>query len=103
MTFAVRGKNTRKRAFALTGLVLAAAIGGATLSTPAYADDVYGHCTGDGVRIRSTPSTSGAVLGLCYTGERLAHRDVSSDGQWDKVYDVDSGVSGWISHGYFSW
>ncbi len=99
MFSAVRGK----RAMAVTGLAVAAAIGGATLATPAYADDVYGHCTGDGVRIRATPSTSGAVLGLCYRGDRLAHRDVSGDGQWDRVYDVDSGVSGWMSHGYYSW
>ncbi|MEU8971821.1 hypothetical protein AB0D11_21550 [Streptomyces monashensis] len=43
------------------------------------------------------------MLGLCHTGERLAHRDVSGDGRWDLVHDVDSGVSGWMSHGYYGW
>ncbi|MCF3105946.1 hypothetical protein IPZ58_30865 [Streptomyces roseoverticillatus] len=70
---------------------------------PAYADDVYGLCTGEGVRIRAAASTSSSAVGLCYSDHRLAHRDVSGDGQWDKVYDVNTGASGWISHGYWSW
>ncbi|GAA3048648.1 hypothetical protein GCM10020000_31230 [Streptomyces olivoverticillatus] len=43
------------------------------------------------------------MVGLCYSDHRLAHRDVSADGQWDKIYDVNTGTSGWISHGYWSW
>lgn len=103
MSSAIRGKSVGKRAAAVAGVLVAAAIGAGALAAPAYADDVYGHCTGEGVRIRAAASTSSSVVGLCYSDHRLAHRDVSSDGQWDKIYDVDTGASGWISHGYWSW
>ncbi|MFE0045149.1 hypothetical protein [Streptomyces albireticuli] len=53
--------------------------------------------------MRSAASASSPVVGLCCGDHRLAHRDVSGGGQWDKVYDVNTGVSGWISHGYWSW
>ncbi|MGK5731962.1 hypothetical protein D7231_03995 [Streptomyces klenkii] len=103
MNSVIRGKSAGKRAGAVAGLLVAATLGGAALAAPAYADDVYGHCTGEGVRIRAAASTSSSVVGLCYSNHRLAHRDVSGDGQWDKVYDVNTGASGWISHGYWSW
>ncbi|WP_186319369.1 hypothetical protein [Streptomyces sp. SAJ15] len=83
--------------------MVATTIGGAVLAAPASADDVHGRCTGDGVRIRAAASASSGVLGLCYRDHRLAHRDVSADGQWDKVHDGDTGVSGWIAHGYWRW
>ncbi|MFI9719954.1 SH3 domain-containing protein [Streptomyces sp. NPDC052396] len=83
------------------GLVAALVAGGATLATPASADDVYGHCTTGGVRLRSEPSTNGAVLGQCDPGERLGARDES--GSWIKVYDFDSGVTGWMSKQYYAW
>ncbi|MGW1197284.1 SH3 domain-containing protein [Streptomyces sp. NPDC002536] len=101
MSSAVRGKGRGKRAAALAGLMVATAIGGAALSAPAYADDVNGHCTGEGVRIRAAASTDASVVGLCYSDHRLGLRDESGD--WVKVYDFDTDVSGWMSRSYWSW
>jgi len=72
-------------------------------ASSASADDVYGHCTASGVRIRAAANTSSTILGLCYPSHQLAHRDVSADGNWDKVIDTTTGITGWMSHQYWAW
>lgn len=63
-----------------------------------------GEVTGDGVRLRSTPSTSGTVLELMYTGEKV-HVDTtkittSGGTKWYYVTRIKNGNSGWVSSAY---
>lgn len=50
---------------------------------------------GDGVRIRSTPGTSGAVLGLGYNGDGF--REYQGTPDWVEGTDLRTGVRGWVS------
>lgn len=57
--------------------------------------------TADGVRLRSTHSLSGTVLGLLYNGDlvnaQTGGTDVTADGYvWKNVYSYNHGVWGWI-------
>ena len=54
---------------------------------------------GDGVRVRSTWSTAGAVLGLAYRGDRFqVHDEFSSpDMKWAEGTDFRNGVHGWVA------
>lgn len=50
----------------------------------------------DGVRIRSTPSTSGAVLGLAYYLDKF-RMATDSWSDWVEGTDLRTGVHGWVS------
>lgn len=61
--------------------------------------------TGDGVRLRKTPSTSGTVLGLLNKGDMVNAQhggtDVVADGYvWKQVYSYSHEAWGWVAVNY---
>jgi hypothetical protein len=87
---------------AATGLALTApataAPAGSAFVPPAA---ISGSCP-DGSRIRRSPSTSAAVLGLCYSTHRVVIHcaGAGSDSHvWGNVTDQTTGVSGWSAIG----
>ncbi|MDT8719464.1 SH3 domain-containing protein [Clostridium sp. 19966] len=56
--------------------------------------------TGDGVRVRTSPSTSSAVLGLLYSGSTVYISLDDSVSGWYYVISSPTGVTGWISNQY---
>ncbi len=57
-----------------------------------------GMVTGDGVRLRSDPSASGAILEKMYTGEYVMVR--KENGGWYNVQRLKTGTVGWVSKTY---
>jgi hypothetical protein len=84
-------------------VAIAAALVTATVGTGAVLDPVpasasdYAYFTDDGVRIRSCGSTSCTVLGLGYRGDSLTAYCYA--GNWIKITDWTTGVSGWSAAG----
>lgn len=58
----------------------------------------YATVIGNGVRIRSSASTSGTIVGLAYKDDRVFVQ--SSDGSWCKIKMVSNGVVGYVSRQY---
>lgn len=58
----------------------------------------YATVTGNGVRIRSSASTSGTIVGLAYKNDRVFVQ--ASDGTWCKIKMVSNGVVGYVSRQY---
>ncbi len=60
--------------------------------------------TGDGVRLRKTPSTTGTILKLMYYGEtvnvNLSKTTTSGGIKWYYVIRVKDGTCGWVSSQY---
>jgi len=54
--------------------------------------------TGEGVRLRSAPSTSAAILELMYSGETVTVCAMS--GTWYYVQRAKTGTYGWVSGSY---
>lgn len=63
-----------------------------------------GEVVGNGVRLRTSPSTSGTVIELLYYGERvsidLTTSTSKSDGSWYYVMRIKTGTWGWVSADY---
>lgn len=69
--------------------------------TPMTADD--GVINADGVRVRSTPSTSGTVLGLLYKGDLVtvgSGKYYGSGYTWYYVTSYRTGISGYVVSSY---
>ena len=66
---------------------------------------IEGTVTGDGVRLRAEPSTSGTVLELMYKGERV-RIDNSVQAQlpygWMRVQRIETGRWGYVSWDYIN-
>ena len=61
---------------------------------------MHGLITGDGVRLRATPSSSGAVLEKMYRGE---HVWILQEGtSWTKIQRIETGTVGWASSAYIT-
>ncbi len=56
--------------------------------------------TGDGVRFRTGPSTSHAVIGLLYRGDRLDPWDGSWVNGWQRGYSPRHATWGWVYGAY---
>jgi SH3-like domain-containing protein len=56
--------------------------------------------TGNGVNIRTGPSTSCTSKGLGYTSHGLRVRCVDLADDWDYVTDTTTGVTGWVADQY---
>ena len=61
-------------------------------------ENTNGIVTGDGVRLRLEPSTSGAVLEKMYSGEYVLI--TKTQGGWYHVKRVKTGTIGWVSSNY---
>ncbi len=62
--------------------------------------NMHGLITGDGVRLRATPSSSGAVLEKMYRGE---HVWILQEGtSWTKIQRIETGTVGWASSAYIT-
>lgn len=57
-----------------------------------------GIVTGDGVRLRAEPSSSGAILEKMYVGEYVTIR--KEDSGWYNVQRLKTGTIGWASQSY---
>lgn len=68
---------------------------------PRYA---YAYVNANGLRVRSKASTSGTIIGLLYSGDKVkVDRTVTnSEGTWCYIRAVSSGVSGYVSKQYLS-
>lgn len=80
--------------------------GDASNSTRATVVIPNGEVTGDGVRLRKTPSTSGTVLELMYSGETVfvdkSKATTSGGTKWYYVTRILDGTEGWVSSQYIS-
>lgn len=76
-----------------------------SLAVITASNSANGHVSGDGVRLRATPSTSGRVLELMYDGEYV-WIDWSSYGDggfsWYRIQRIKTGTYGWVSTQYIS-
>lgn len=64
---------------------------------------IFYQVTGDGVRVRSKPSTSASVVGLLYRGDRVQYNPeystVTADGYvWVPIFN--GSVTGWVADSY---
>ncbi|MCU6763535.1 Bacterial SH3 domain [uncultured Roseburia sp.] len=68
---------------------------------PRYA---YAYVNANGLRVRSSASTSGTIVGLLYSGDKVkVDRTVTnSEGTWCYIRAVANGVSGYVSKQYLS-
>lgn len=75
----------------------------ATVNTIKASDDhTIGIATiiADGVRIRTAPNTSSAILGLLYSGDTVYISLDDSVSGWYHIISSPTGVTGWISNQY---
>jgi hypothetical protein len=61
---------------------------------------------GDGVRLRTSPSTGGSILELMYNNEEISVDFVTSwsqsNGTWFYVKRMSTGTWGWVSRDYIN-
>ncbi len=66
--------------------------------------DANANIEGDGVRLRSSPSTSGTILELMYDNEDISVDFKTSwsqsNGTWFYVQRISTGTWGWVSRDY---
>ena len=78
--------------------------GDASNSVRAIIAQPNGEVTADGLRLRKTPTTTGTVLKLMYTGETVyvdTTKTTTSEGvKWFYVTRIMDGTSGWVSSQY---
>ena len=74
-------------------------------SVPAFVSSTDGAFTGQGINIRSGPSTTCTVYGLGYEGQTLKVWCIVANGGTNWVYlnDRTTGVRGWSVAHYVTW
>ena len=70
------------------------------LSLAVVSSDQNGVVTGDGVRLRSAPNTSGTILEKMYNGELVIIKK-ESNGCY-KIQRIKTGTIGWASKSYIN-
>ena len=70
------------------------------LSLAVISSDQNGVVTGDGVRLRSAPNTSGTILEKMYNGELVIIKKESNG--WYKIQRIKTGTIGWASKSYIN-
>ena len=70
-------------------------------TTPLSGAPWYGNCTGNGVNIRASASTSSTILGVLYSGDSIEIIQNSTNG-WYKVRYNTSGEYGYVSDSFLN-
>ncbi len=73
------------------------------ISSVQVLSDANANIEGDGVRLRSSPSTSGTILELMYNNEYIEidfEKSESQLGTWYYVKRISTGTWGWVSRDY---
>lgn len=96
--------HTRRSFLKASSAALLLAAIPATRAAFAQSGDYELICTSDGVRVRSTPGLSGAIVGSVNIGAgvRVTGTSINADGySWIPVNVIKTGTNGWVASQFF--